>query len=80
MLATYRHAMAVVVAGSMAALGGCAMMEGGTGPGSQAPERAAMGGGSSSFTRAAHQPFSVSECMKFEATPYECERILLRGE
>jgi len=56
------------------ALGGCAAPEGGTTTATR-PEASTMGGAGSPYLPTALSPGS---CMKYEAVPPECERILGR--
>jgi hypothetical protein len=59
------------------ALGGCAMMEGTTTAQSSAAD---PGSGSRWSMHASLDPFSLANCLKFEALPHECEAVVLRGE
>jgi hypothetical protein len=69
------------VALPLIALQGCAMLEGTTTAASpQTPSTTALGSGGSWFMRAGLQPFSVANCMKFDVTPPECERVIKGAE
>jgi hypothetical protein len=62
------------------ALSGCAMMDGSSTTTAQSSGAGAMGNTSSAYMPASLGPFSLSNCMKYEATPKECEAVVLRGE
>lgn len=80
MATTKRQRLALVFTALGFALGGCAMMEGSGGPASPASPTASMGSGGSPFVRAGMEPFSLGNCLKFEAVPQECERAILQGQ
>ena len=71
-----RYASLVSLAVLAAALGGCASTQTTS---STAPQPATLGSNSSPYVQTTVQPFSVSNCMKFEAVPQECEHAL-RGQ
>jgi hypothetical protein len=79
MLHQYRSGLALSLAGLALALSGCAMMDG-SGTTQASSSATAMGsGGSGGFMRASLDPFSLSNCLKFEALPHECEAVVQRG-
>jgi hypothetical protein len=63
----------IPLAGMVFALGGCAMMDRNTTTTAEQSPTARMGASSTPYTRAA---LSVSNCLKFDALPQECERIV----
>jgi hypothetical protein len=70
---TMKRWLAAPVACGLLALAGCAMLEGETMTTSEAPSRSAMGG--SPYMPTALNP---GECIKFDALPPECERLIPR--
>jgi hypothetical protein len=70
----------IPLAGVVFALGGCAMMERDTTTTAEQSPTTRMGGSASPFTRTSLDAFSLSNCLKFDALPYECERTVTRGQ
>jgi hypothetical protein len=79
MTTKYQPGLGMLLAIPLFALPGCAMLEGGTTSASGMSPTATLGGGASPFMRAGLQPFSLANCIKFEAVPQECERVLIEG-
>jgi hypothetical protein len=76
-----RPVLGCFLAVPLLALQGCAMLEDATTGASQQPATTtALGGSGSFFMRAGLQPFSLANCMKFEAVPQECERAIIGNQ
>lgn len=82
MAKTNRHGSRLLLAILAVALGGCAAIDRLTTAGApQRSDTATLGSsGTSPFMRAGLQPFTLADCMKFEAVPQECERTVNGGQ
>ena len=70
----------VPLAVAMLALGGCTTWSDGStsGPTSTSMTTSSMGSSSSPYVKTSRDPFTLSNCAKFEAMPAECEHALGR--